>query len=678
MYSNVSDEFLQEVVKKTQIRSYRCQVQYWDAFGTEKIEVLDAEEWELGSTEIDASCLPSSIFELGGTVAASVSSTLKNDSLKWKGCKFVGGYIRPYFGLKVNGEFEWVPIGWFVVDSCSKTSAKAIKITAVDSIVRAEKLASVLNITYPATLLSIAQACAAYIGSSLSTTNFYGANLTINAPSDLNAITVRDLIGGIAAVAGGFARINESNELEFVTFSSSPSAVIKGDEIRFSCDVGEPNTIDSIVYYGSEVNQIAGSGDGRNPITISENPVFENLSGGKDGITEILQHHYTTYNGLKIVPCDVSYAGNPCIQAGDTISLPANIDGDTITIATSIRLGITTTSSISCVDCDPISSDFYSTKKRKSGNDGLSMSQVNGAIDNKLDDFKDYVNSVAGGCCNPNLLNRQFYFSPMVMGTDGSMIKYNQTITKSITGRNYFIPCTSFSSSSGNVRINMAAYNLDYKGTYTISFLCRCRNTPAQNSDDFALKHQFSLSPARNFAYNDMSLSTLGTKTLGTISIRNTDWDVVSLTFTAPLPANGESATENANKNDYKAYPCHVLTLSNSNFDQDLLIQQIKLEKGDKFTGFDVNGGTEENLAISGMRSFFDWGLYLSVDSVHGTCPPGDNNNRIQRWIGLDDGELVTSNSPGLMSPEDKNRLDNLSESASINRITNAQIDALF
>ena len=238
MFSGTSAGFAAAIAQKNQTRSYKCIVTYKNASGEQVTETLNASKWEMGSTSIKDGCLPGSYFSLGGTVSRSIATVLKNEDGAFTGCKFAGGILQPFFGLWVDGAFEWVPLGIFVIDSCSKTTAKSISIAASDKMIKAEKLLSDCNITFPLTLSALAQALATAIGVTLQSTAFNNSDLVMNEPSDKTKVTIRELISGIAAVAGGFARINYNGNLEFVSFTLANPTTISGDTIRYAVDVG--------------------------------------------------------------------------------------------------------------------------------------------------------------------------------------------------------------------------------------------------------------------------------------------------------------------------------------------------------------------------------------------------------------------------------------------------------
>lgn len=367
MYTNVSAAFATAIAQKNQTRSYKCTVTYKDASGTEVTETLDASRWEMGSTSIADGCLPGSYFQLGGTVSRSINTVLKNENGNFTGCKFAGGILKPYFGLYVDGAFEWVQLGKFIIDSCSKTTAKAIKITGCDKLLKGEKLLSDCNISFPTTLKNLLQRCANEIGAVLATTSFHNGDLIMNEPADKTQVTIRELIGGIAAVAGGFACINYSDELEIKSFTLANPITLAPDATRYSVDVGEVNTIDSAVYYGSERNFLKGDSEGKYPVSVEQNAVFENLANGSAAVTQILNTLIAGYNGLSIVPVKVDFAGDPRLQAGDPIYLPNTADGDITTVLTSINMTITASSSGECIECDEIDANFYNSNTSGSG-----------------------------------------------------------------------------------------------------------------------------------------------------------------------------------------------------------------------------------------------------------------------------------------------------------------------
>ena len=437
MYTNVSTAFATAIAQKNQTRSYKCTVTYKNSSGTSVTETLDASKWEMGSTSISDGCLPGSYFQLGGTVSRSINTVLKNENGDFTGCKFAGGVLKPYFGLYVDGAFEWVQLGTFVIDSCSKTTAKAIKITGCDKLLKGEKLLSDCNISFPITLKSLLQRCANEIGAVLATTSFHNDDLIMNEPPDKTQVTIRELIGGIAAVAGGFACINYSDALEIKSFTLANPITLAPDATRYSVDVGEVNTIDSAVYYGSERNFLKGDSEGKYPVSVEQNAVFENLENGSAAVTQILNTLITGYSGLSIVPIRVDFAGDPRLQAGDPIYLPNTADGDITTVLTSINMTITASSSGECIECDEIDANFYNSNTSGSGSGTGTGSGSGSGSGSGTGTSQDpvYVDTPIY-----NLLRRSIYAYPLVnysYDLDGFTVNCNLQKAEILFGTKY-------------------------------------------------------------------------------------------------------------------------------------------------------------------------------------------------------------------------------------------------
>ena len=664
MYTNVSEDFKTAISQKNQTRSYKCTVTYKNSTGTEVTETLDASKWEMGSTEITDGCLPGSYFQLGATVSRSIKTVLKNDDGSFTGCKFNGGTLRPYFGLYVNGAFEWVPLGTYVVDSCSKTTAKAISISGCTKFLKGEKLLSDCNITFPVTLSNLLQSCANEIAVSLVTTDFNNSDLVMNEPSDKTKVTIRELIGGIAAISGGFAYINYSDELELRSFTLANPITLDGSSTRYGVDVGEINTIDSVVYYGSERNFLKGDSDGKYPVSIEQNAVFENLANQSTAITQILNTILTGYNGLSIVPVKLDFAGDPRLQVGDPVYLPNTTDGDITTILTSITMTITASSSAECVECDEIDIDFYnsnsSSNNSGSSSDGVSMGDVNNAI------------SSAKVTPNPNLLNRQYYMYPFFKG---SAQFYPATSTWDLGYYTFeYIPGIS-TGSNYNKADDIDAAGIDTKPSadYHREIQPPHSKFPAycvmnKNSTKFFVRRQsFSLlardivagkqytlsilfrAPyakekdgvwqGNKFTVNiDYSQSLLKTqdyycnldwnetnREFDEITAQETSkWQIVKYTFTAKQT----SSKILINLNNLPKGVTRLGTSTGAGSDGDYhykIVQMIKLEEGSDFSSWDPNGGYEENVTVQGYTyqlndNTKEW-MYLNLISVAGFVP---------------------------------------------------------
>lgn len=663
MYTSVSEAFKAAISKNNQTRSYKCNVTYKNSLGAEVTETLDASRWEMSSTQITDGCLPGSYFQLGGTVARSIKTVLKNDDGLFTGCKFGGGVLKPYFGLYVDGAFEWIPVGTYVIDSCSKTTAKAIEISGCNKFLKGEKLLSDCNIVFPTTLANLLQACANEIGVTLATTSFSNSDLIMNEPSDKAKITIREIIGGIAAVAGGYAYINYSDELEIRSFTLTNPITLDGSKTRYSVDVGEINTIDSAVYYGSERNFLKGDSDGKYPVSIEQNSVFDNLAQGTTAITQILNTILTGYKGFNVVPVKVDFAGDPRLQAGDPVYLPNTADGDITTILTSITMTVTASSSAECVECDEIDIDFYnsinSTPNGGSG-DGVSIGDVNNAIANSK------------VTPNPNLLNRQYYMYPFFRGSAqfypattfwdkgyytfeyipgvSADSQYNKADEFSASGiktpptalyhstiqppHSKFPGYCVMNTNSAQFFVRRQSFSLLARDIvagkqYTLTILFRAPYAQSVDGvwqgNKFTINIEYSQSITKEQKYYcDLGWNE-STREFDEITAAETNyWQIVKYTFTATQT----SSRALININNLSKGTTKLGTATGAGTDGDYhykIVQMMKLEEGSEFTSWDPNGGFEENVSIRGYTyqltdNTKEW-MYLNLISVAGIIP---------------------------------------------------------
>lgn len=126
-----------------------------------------------------------------------------------------GIIIKYELGVLVNGEYEYMDYGNYVVDSIEKIENKNLyKIKCYDKMLYSMKDYEELEITYPITIKNYFIAIGNKLGLNVSNNDFYNSNLSIQ--QDLYAglgYTYRDVLDEIAQASGGIVCINENDEL---------------------------------------------------------------------------------------------------------------------------------------------------------------------------------------------------------------------------------------------------------------------------------------------------------------------------------------------------------------------------------------------------------------------------------------------------------------------------------
>lgn len=278
-------------------------------------------------------------FTLGTAIMTSISLEFKIsqdiiDTFK-EGVEF-----ETKIGIEVeNSKFEYISLGLFTIEDIDKTAFK-FKIGASDRMIKFEKEYST-DLIFPASLASIAEDIASKAGVELKTKSFINSGYIVNIKPDLKGISLRKALMAISELAGGYARINRSGELEIFNISmeaynstnyasvdtytnnliddelvSHDLNTVTGDNfINFNNKAFTISSIDKLII---EIPGIkAEAGDGENIYYIVDNLFCQNPSA-------VIKNIYDAISKISYIPYDIKLQGNPALQSGDPITIKHN------------------------------------------------------------------------------------------------------------------------------------------------------------------------------------------------------------------------------------------------------------------------------------------------------------------------------------------------------------------
>ena len=155
---------------------------------------------------------------LGVALSRSIQIELQNDDERFSTYDFFGATIRLFLKFELSESVEKIEYGTFTVVSPA-TYGETVIITANDDMHKANASYST-NISFPAQAWEVLQDSCATCGISLSTTEFLNNDFEIQEmPS--SEYTHRQIIGYIAMIACGNARINRQGYLEILSYDFS-------------------------------------------------------------------------------------------------------------------------------------------------------------------------------------------------------------------------------------------------------------------------------------------------------------------------------------------------------------------------------------------------------------------------------------------------------------------------
>lgn len=165
-----------------------------------------------GNGIVDSS--DSSEFPLGAAVEKTCTLALVNDKDQFSEYDFGNAQFAVFLNLQLSDRTEIIKRGTFVVVK-KPTTGEKINLTLADHMYKAD-VSYTSNLTFPATALEVLQDSCLTCGIMLGDATFNNADFVITEkPTNT---THRAVIGNIAMLAGGNARIDEDDRLRILNF----------------------------------------------------------------------------------------------------------------------------------------------------------------------------------------------------------------------------------------------------------------------------------------------------------------------------------------------------------------------------------------------------------------------------------------------------------------------------
>ena len=211
-----------------------------------------------------------------------------------------------------------------------------IEIKGADRLGNAALIGFTDNQTYPRTVLQIMVYACAQAGITLKTTNFTNATQSIaSKPVWDENTTVRDVIGYIACLAAGIARVDRDGYLEIIAFDDAPVYSVTTARYktltRQGAIFGAFNAL-SVYEHGSPdgATRIADDlnieDNELNSVAVKENPLLaHNVSN------TLMTNMLSSLSGLTFHGAVIDWHGDPTLTVGDVVAV-ADTNSNTINI----------------------------------------------------------------------------------------------------------------------------------------------------------------------------------------------------------------------------------------------------------------------------------------------------------------------------------------------------------
>lgn len=225
----------------------------------------------------------------------------------------IGTILKYEFGLKVNGEYEYINYGNYVVYSIEKQEdTNSYKIVCYDKLLYSMLDYVKLPITYPITVRDYINSLSLVLGLQFANKDSEFANYDKMIKSDLYdglGYTFRDILDELAQVTASTICLNENDELEIRYITETSDTIdeeyLKDVNVNFGEKFGPVNTI--------VLSRSAGSDNIYYPEVLPQNPyelkINDNQIMNDNDRADFLPDIYEKLNGLEFYTNDFVSTG---------------------------------------------------------------------------------------------------------------------------------------------------------------------------------------------------------------------------------------------------------------------------------------------------------------------------------------------------------------------------------
>lgn len=181
---------------------------------------LEKEDFYLdGNSIVDSS--DSGDFPIGVAIEKTATLALVNDDDRFSDYNFAGAQFTLFLNLQLSDRLETIRRGTFIVSKKPATSDE-INLTLLDYMSKAETGYNT-NLVFPCSVREVLEDACQQTGIVLGDATFKNADYQVQKKPENT--TFRAVIGMVAALAGGNARIDENDNLRIITFDDNTDTI---------------------------------------------------------------------------------------------------------------------------------------------------------------------------------------------------------------------------------------------------------------------------------------------------------------------------------------------------------------------------------------------------------------------------------------------------------------------
>lgn len=281
---------------------------------------------------------------LGSAEASSFSLTISNVGKSYLPSMFDNAEVHMEIGIDGgDGTFTYSDFGvWYVCEATAPEQSVSIDLNGYDALATLfEADYTDAKSAYPTTLGSLAATICAAAGIHLQSAAFRNADIAVSSmPEWGDTVTLRTIIGFIAACAGGFARMTRGGKLEIVSYCDGSTYAIdsnfyttltrtNGSDFKFnSLQVKNPDSDDEETSYTRYAVNTSLTDNPTNTIRIEDNPLFT------DGVATSVKN---LLNGISATSASLTWVGDPAVRIGDKLTA-TDTSGNTLSMLINFQM----------------------------------------------------------------------------------------------------------------------------------------------------------------------------------------------------------------------------------------------------------------------------------------------------------------------------------------------------
>lgn len=272
----------------------------------------------------------------GELMQGSISAFLAHKLSRWagRGMWFTDGACYEFSPDGV-GQWEYVPLGTFHIDTPTKRKVATISCEALDGMQKFNTDCDDwwAGLTWPMTRGELLARVCDFVGVTPGTATFLGSDTSIpSAPIAGNGLTGKDVLGWIAESAGSYARMSREGALELVWFTDRDVTLSRNQHFGDApAEYTTPAiTALHVMVMNSDLGVVVPDEPGDNEYQIMDNPLL--YGSTEEDIKPLLTPIYDRLAAFAAyTPNSVEAVCDWALEAGDIIQVTGG-DGETRTL----------------------------------------------------------------------------------------------------------------------------------------------------------------------------------------------------------------------------------------------------------------------------------------------------------------------------------------------------------